>query len=372
MPMSVRDRFVATALFEPIDRPYRMETTGFWDETMERWQTEGLPPEMANEAGCFILSKFDMLSYVEMGSWEHPGFYPTFEEEIIEEDEHHIKKRDPSGCVVLVKRDGKSTIPQFLEFPVKDRASWLEVKERLNPESAGRVDVHENLANLAIYLEWPMCVYITGLFGMHRQLFGFEPLMYAYFEQPDLIHEISRHWVCFWKSVLAQLCERHKPAYVELWEDMCGRNGPLISPDMFETFMSPYYKELVSFLRNDLDIPVVGVDTDGDMSLLIPKFVDTGINLLRPFEVQAGMDVLKVRREWPDQFCIHGGMDKRELAKGRSAIEAEVMRIVPEMVKHGGYIPGIDHGLPPDVPLNDWFYFCELTREVAREYSKKA
>jgi uroporphyrinogen decarboxylase len=151
---------------------------------------------------------------------------------------------------------------------------------------------------------------------------------------------------------------------VNLWEDMCYKNGPIISPKLFDTFMRPYYKELLGFLKQDLGIPIIGVDTDGDMHLLIPKFVEAGANLMWPFEVLSGMDVLEVRRQWPREFAIWGGMDKRALVKDHAAISAEVMRVVPPMLSCGGYIPCIDHSVPPDVSFENWNYYLHLVREL--------
>ena len=111
-------------------------------------------------------------------------------------------------------------------------------------------------------------------------------------------------------------------------------------------------------------MPVIGVDTDGDLTKLIDKFVKAGVNMLWPFEVQAGMDVLEVRKRWPREFAIWGGIDKRALAIDRHAIRAEVMRVVPPMLEYGGYLPTLDHAVPPDVPLENWTYYLELVRAI--------
>ena len=128
--------------------------------------------------------------------------------------------------------------------------------------------------------------------------------------------------------------------------------------------MLPYYKELIAFIKGDLEVPVIGVDSDGRVTKLIPAFVEAGVNFIWPFEVQAGMDVLEVRRQWPRQFVIMGGMDKRALYHDRDTIRSEVMRVVPSMLAAGGYIPAIDHAVPPEVSLDNWLYFLELVRET--------
>jgi uroporphyrinogen decarboxylase len=100
------------------------------------------------------------------------------------------------------------------------------------------------------------------------------------------------------------------------------------------------------------------------MKLLIKPFVDAGVNMIWPFEVNAGMDVLRIRQEWPREFAIWGGIDKLELPKGKDAIHAEVMRVVPKMLEYGGYIPSLDHNVPPDVSFDDWNYYVGLVREL--------
>ena len=364
MEMTPRERFLATAAFEPLDRPFRFETLGFWTETLRRWHGEGLPPQVGDELGAFLHFGVDLQLPVLIGAHEHPGFDPLFEEVVIEEDERYTVKIDQSGSKVRVFSDGASTIPDFLEAPVKDAASWEEVKPRLDPGTPGRLQFWSTIVEAARTAPLPLCVYISGLFGTHRHLLGFTPLMLAYRRQPELLHAISRHWVEFWKGVVDRICRIHTPDMVMLWEDMCYRNGPMIGPDAFEAFMLPYYRQLIGFLKGELGVPVIGVDTDGNLTKLIPLFVQAGVNLIWPFEVQAGMDVLEVRRDWPRQFVIWGGMDKRALFGDREIIKAEVMRVVPPMLEQGGYIPAIDHAVPPEVSLDNWLYFLELVRDV--------
>jgi uroporphyrinogen decarboxylase len=372
MEMTPRERFLATAAFEPLDRPFRMETIGFWHETLARWHGEGLPPGIADEMGALLHFGIDLQLPVLLGAHEHPGFDPLFDETVIEQDERYTVKIDKSGARVRVLTDGASTIPAFLEAPVKDEAGWEEIKWRLDPATPGRLEFWNTLVETARSFPYPLCIYIAGLFGTHRHLLGFTPLMLAYRRQPELLHAISRHWVYFWKGVLGRIAEAHTPDMVMLWEDMCYLNGPMIGPDAFDTFMLPYYKELIGFIKGDLEVPVVGVDSDGRVTKLTPAFVEAGVNFIWPFEVQAGMDVLEVRRLWPRQFVIFGGMDKRALYGDRASIAAEVKRVVPPMLEAGGYIPAIDHFVPPEVSLDNWFYFLELVRDLGERAGNRA
>lgn len=103
------------------------------------------------------------------------------------------------------------------------------------------------------------------------------------------------------------------------------------------------------------------VDTDGDCLALIPLFLEAGVDALLPFEVQAGMDVARIGREFPT-LGIVGGLDKRALACDRAAIRREVDRVLPRMRERGGFIPTLDHTVPPDVPLENFRYYLECLR----------
>jgi uroporphyrinogen decarboxylase len=148
--------------------------------------------------------------------------------------------------------------------------------------------------------------------------------------------------------------------HIHIWEDMSGKQGSLISPRMVEEFMMPCYDRIVDFARAH-GVRLVSVDTDGDCSELVPIMVRHGVNYYLPFEVQAGNDILAYRQQYPT-LGILGGLDKRALAGTRADVDVEVARCA-EMLKHGRYIPGFDHLIPPDAT---WDNFQHAARQVRR------
>lgn len=164
----------------------------------------------------------------------------------------------------------------------------------------------------------------------------------------------------FWISIYEETAKHIKLDHIHIWEDMSGKQGPLISPAMFREFMTPNYKRIVAFAK-DHDIPVVSVDTDGNMDIMMTVLSEAGINYVLPFEVQAGCDVVAIKKQYP-HIGLYGGIDKRTVAVGTAAIDAELLRVDPLL--HGsGYIPGLDHLVPPDVSLDNFRYFVERLRE---------
>ncbi len=105
------------------------------------------------------------------------------------------------------------------------------------------------------------------------------------------------------------------------------------------------------------------VDSDGNVDKLIPLWLEAGLDGVYPLEVAAGMDVVDLRRRYGERLVIKGGIDKRVLAQGKAAIDAELARVMP-LVEQGRYIPTIDHAVPPDVPYANMCHYWEQKKRL--------
>ncbi len=85
-----------------------------------------------------------------------------------------------------------------------------------------------------------------------------------------------------------------------------------------------------------------------------------------PFETHAGMDIVKVRREYP-HLQMMGGIPKSEIAKGPKRID-EFLEPVEEVLKTGGYIPYGDHFIPPEVTWDTFRYYRRRLNEIIDRY----
>lgn len=348
--------------FEETDRPFFMPSIGFWKETLERWRGEGLPKYVFHDVAAFLYFNYDYWVPIPIGTHEQPGLFPPFGRQVIEKEDNWRKVRDPAGKVYREFTDGSSTIPLFLEAPVKNMDDFRRLRWRLRPNTPGRaVNPAWDIMNaFSAAKGFPLAVLFSGLFGFHRHLMGDEELMLAYFDMPELIHAMSKAWVKLTRGVIRRMAKRYDITLVCFWEDMCFRNGPLISPRTFREFMTPYYREVIDDAKEN-GIEFFQVDTDGDCTIVIPLFEEVGVNMLMPFEVQAGMDILEVRQNHPE-LVIFGGLDKRALAGTHEDIDEEVLGKAPAMLAKGGWFPSIDHTVPPDVSLKNFKYFLWLLK----------
>jgi len=383
--LNSRERFRRTMRFQKVDHLPFCEYLGFWEETVNKWYKEGLPtwvnitwsgPSEYTGTGCpgsKSLSGVSMLTdYLGLEKKEKfPidfGPFPRFPRKVLEETERSYTEIDESGVKRLSMKVA-STIPGFLDYPIKTREDFEKIKKRFDPKDIRRYPKAWSEELVDFYKEATVPVGFTfpGFFGQGRTWMGLKNFLMTFFRDPKLIHEMFDFWTDFLIDTMKPVIEAGIIDFAGYWEDMSYKNGPHISPSHFREFMLPYYHRVSDFLNKN-GVETITVDTDGDASLLIPLFLEGGVNCLYPLEVQAGMDPVKLRKEYGRKLLLIGGLDKKALADGEQAIRTELDRKLPYMVKQGGYIPSVDHLVPSDVPYANYlFYLEELKKHLGME-----
>lgn len=354
--MTERERFLRVMRYQEVDK-VPLWSFGAWPETMQRWQSEGYDHTKL---------PFKENARLWAGGWFFPN--PPFEHKVVSEDEKTITYINHEGILLReTKNNPHSSMPQFLKFPVETREEFRKFwKERMNPDLTKRIGA-DYVGRLAEYKkrDYPLMVVADrwgGFFGPQRNLMGVENLCMAFCDDPAFVEEMLDANADFIIEVMGEVLNHTDIDVFGFWEDMAYKTAPLISPAMVRKFMLPRYRRVVDYVRSR-GVEFVCLDSDGEVSSLIPVWLDAGINILYPFEVQCGMDVNKVRREYGRDLRIWYGVDKRCAAADKAAIEAEMRRVEP-LVRQGGYIPGPDHSFPPDVPYENYCYFMQKMAEI--------
>lgn len=365
--MTERQRFLACMLGQPADRPPYWLFWSPWPTTWRRWQAEGMPAGFASYAD--VRAHFGAESPPAVLP-VNVGPCPKIARRVLQEDDHSVTFVDGWG---IKRRDLKAgqSMSEFLEFPVKDRHDWEGFRDRyLDPDDSRRLAddwraraAEWTDAGLPVQLGYyPDC----GVFGSVRWLLGDEECLLAFYTDPALVHEIMEHMTDVYVTVFEAVASEVRVDVIHIWEDMAGRQGPLIGPRMWEEFMGPCYRRIKA-LADRHGIPVISVDTDGRPHAIVPPMMAAGVNYLFPIEVAAGCDVNEMQGLFA-KLGMMGGIDKRALAGGPKAIDAELERIRPA-VERGRYVPDLDHLIPDDV---SWESFCHYARALARLVGKSA
>ncbi len=381
--MNIRERFLATMAFEPVDRGILWEWD-YWEQTLREWQSQGAPlvqmdetvnregggwdpfsmalfPDLPKQNGAMLPFELDPgLRRVPVNSF----ICPRFEYEILDETADTIIARDERGHI-RQDRKGQISISNIIKPLVSGREDWERVKaERLQLSMANRLPddwakLRESYKDRDFVLAVGGHSGLAGFYSPARYLMGPEHLMYSFYDQPDLVRDIMNHLADLQVFVFDHVLKQIDVDLAFVGEDMAYKNGPFISPAMFREFMLPCYKKLASLLR-DYGVNILFVDSDGDIRSLIPLFMEGGVTAVGPAEVAAQMDVVELRKAFP-RLQIIGGIDKRRIAAGKAEIDLELKRKLPGLLSLGGYIPCCDHAVPPDI---SWENFCYYRQRI--------
>jgi uroporphyrinogen decarboxylase len=338
---------------------------------LERWRAEGKLPDAPLEE-VFWFDPPGEHSLGELG-WCEAAFHPAFEDKLVEDRGEYEVVQDFAGRLLLCFKGRRSGfMPEYLDHPVKDRRTWQDnVKWRLDPASPERyADLKARLAEAVTAAGQGMIITqrIGGAYMYLRSLIGPTELLFAFYDQPELIHDCMRAWFDLADAVTARHQQYVTFDQIFFGEDICYKSGPLISPRMIREFLFPYYRQLVENIKaRQIDRGrhlFFHLDTDGYAPAVIPLYQELGLDVMSPFEVAAGCDVVAIGRQYP-RLVMSGGIDKRVLATTPAEIDAYLQRILPPMRARGGYLPTCDHGVPEEVSYENYRHYRRRCLEFA-------
>ncbi len=362
--MSSRERFHATFEFGSPDRVFLFPDWCF-NDTVLRWRKEGLP------AGQHFNTYFgfDRLAGIPL----NPGYtedldavWPRPATRVVERSlEWHVVENDLGGRY-RIWSDREIGMSQWIDFPVRDRESWERFKKWLDPDQPSRYPEYwADLVRCYRGRDYPLGITAGSYYGWLRDWVGMENLALWYYDCPDLVHEIVDYiadFVIRWTA--RALSDVPDIDYASIWEDMCMKTGPLISPELYRAFHLEPMKKVIKVFRQ-AGIKLIMLDSDGMVDSLIPIWLDAGVDVVYPIERASGCDPVRYRAQHGKRLRMYGGIDKRVLRDGvpRSAIEQEVAQKAG-LIREGGYSPQIDHVIPPDISFDNFRYYMGLVHEA--------
>ena len=352
--MNARELFNSIMFYGDFDRVPAYHWAA-WSETMVRWESEGIP---AGADVCALLEADRMPPQVPIEGW----LYPKFEEQTMEETEEYRIFRQADG-VVAQHWKHRSCIPHYVDFTLKDRKSWEPFRERLQPDP-GRIpkDLDATIAKLAASGQ-PLSVSTGSMAGWIRDWMGVLGFAYLQQDDPELVGEMVdtiSDLICW---CIDQALPKIRVDMGWGWEDICGRNGPLVTPSLFDKYMVPGYRKISNRLL-DYGVRLHVVDCDGLIDALVPLWLKAGVNVMFPIEIGAwNADPMAFRKKYGKELRVIGGIDKLAIPKGPKAIDEEINRRLP-LMREGGFIPLPDHFITPDASVENYRYYLRKIREL--------
>ena len=410
--MNTREKFVETMMFAgKKTQPPKWEF-GYWGETLNRWYKSGLPRKnwvplprtyTTPSASIYTHSWICDNPYVKEGEypkgwvaaagalyWPNQGFArdrdvldffgmdqaqqvvdvnyffePMFPLKVFNDNDHSFSYQDLDGVERIFLKES-ATMATGYKWPIRDKKSWEQLKkERLRPEDILKRFPKNWPEKIKEYKnrDYPLALggYPMGFFGTLAHLMGYENLFYAYYDEPELVHDIIGTFTDLWISVFEEVLKDVEIDHLQIWEDISSGGGCMVSLPLMEEFMKPYYVRMIEFVKSK-GVKIIIVDTDGNCWKIIPFFISCGATAMFPFESHCGMDTREVRKKFPN-LAMMGGINKSNIRFGKEKID-EMLIPVKETLQSGGYIPFCDHFVPPEVDFENFKYYRSRLNEI--------
>jgi uroporphyrinogen decarboxylase len=178
------------------------------------------------------------------------------------------------------------------------------------------------------------------IFGTHIGPFtagfmamGFERFFLRLFDDPAFVHRLLEAR-SEWCIAMYQKATSLGAEVLVLGDDAGHREGPMLSPGMWRTFILPYHCRIIEALN----VPVIW-HSDGNVEALLPMAIEAGFAGFHGLEPAAGMDLARIKREFGQDLVLIGNVDVRVLCEpDLEAVRCEVDRCIQQGAPGGGYM----------------------------------
>lgn len=351
-----RDEYIDLMTFKNSDRQMFVELFGPLVGLEKEWLEQGATKEEIEMIGF----DWDYVPVIDCGG--NTRLNGGFPRAVIEDNAEYRIERDGLGRTTKLCKN-TATVPLPLDFPVKDMDSWLKVKQFYEFDES-RIDWDAVEAAKKAQKEGSLVIArIPGGFDIPRELMGEEVCCIAYYEQPELMMDILNTMSDTAFKVLDRISDKLLIDNLSVHEDLAGKSGPLVGPNIVHEFIKPYYRRIWDMLSSK-GTKLFSQDSDGDMNPVLDAFIDCGVNVTYPAEPAAGMDIVELRKKYGNKLAFKGGIDKYVLSQSKADIRRELEYKLQPMMQEGGVVFGLDHRIPNGTPLENYRYYVDLSREI--------
>lgn len=351
-----REEYIELMTFGRIERQMFVELFGPLIGLDKEWKAQGATDDEIS----MIAFDWDYVSVTGCGG--NTGAIGGQKTITLEENDEYLIQRDYLGRTVkLIKSVATIALP--LDFPVKNMDDWRKLKPMFEyHESRINWDAVEN-ARKAQANGVLVVGNTPGGFDIPRELMGEAIACTAYYEQPELMHDIMQTLGDTSFKVLERISDQLVIDQLSVHEDMAGKSGALIGPKQILEFIKPYYRKIWDML-NSRGTKIFQQDSDGNMNSVIDAFLECGLTVIFPMEPAAGMDIVKLRKKYGERLAMLGGIDKHVLRSTKEVILKELEYKMQPSMQKGGIVFGLDHRIPNGTPIENYRYYVDKGREI--------
>lgn len=196
-------------------------------------------------------------------------------------------------------------------------------------------------------------------------------LMDLYLE-PEKMHHVAQRVTRFFKAAIVRGVKEAHIDGIAFGDDLGMQKGLFMSPEMFEEFYFPYYKEICD-CAHEQGIHV-WFHSCGDVKDLIPYLIKAGVDVLHPIQKYA-LNEVEIANTFKDDLSFWAGMDlQRVLPFGtKEEVIEEVHHFIDTFYQEGKgkLILTLNNRIQNNVPIENYTTFIKEAYHYADEVGRK-
>jgi uroporphyrinogen decarboxylase len=193
------------------------------------------------------------------------------------------------------------------------------------------------------------------IFHFYEFLRGFDSWLMDMYDNPRFYHALCERLL----EVDLRYLETFLPPIADhidlllMGEDLGSQRSLFMSPEMYREFCKPYQRRWIEAARQLAPKARIVLHTCGNVSAIIPDFIQIGVDVLNPVQPRAAMmEPWRIKRDFGDALSFLGGFDIQELLPfgTLSQILDGARELIDTYGPGGGFVFSPAHQILPEVP----------------------
>ncbi len=208
-------------------------------------------------------------------------------------------------------------------------------------------------------------VQTPGFFEHFNTVFGVENQLLYLALYPEELGELYKRQA-EWTLRFAEHCISLGADMIHISDDWGSQKDMLFSPKTWKELIAPNVKTVADFVHGKNCF--VSLHSDGCIAKVTDGIADLGLNVLHPWQENAGMPLPMYLEKYADRFGIMGGICVQSAIgiMHRDALEKEIRRVFG-LLKGKRWICCTSHFVQKHCSIEDLIFAYDLIYKLARE-----
>jgi hypothetical protein len=184
---------------------------------------------------------------------------------------------------------------------------------------------------------------------------GLEIFVFFAREYPQLLREYLEVSIANELARVQVVADASLSPLILIPEDIATKRGPIFAPGFLEDYHFPYVRRLAEAWKSRGYTVIY--HSDGNYQAVIPQLMAAGVDGFYCLEPACGMDIIALKRRWPEMLWA-GGLDGVELMEKGSPekVAEEVRRQIRETdaLRSGGMFVATSSEINPTIPAENF------------------